>query len=238
MRRSEPAYIDIRVLPNGREVYVYDEESLQDRKDHKDEKIATIKKQISRILKEVRSDIKDGSEPAVVVGVILCTYERVGNEASASTGHYGASNLEKRHARIVKDGIDLKYIAKSGVEQNKIVREPAVVEALKKRLSGKISTDKIFSCTPKQVNDYLKDKFDITSKDIRTFAANKFMADALVSEPIHETKTARNRVFNSKLKEVSEVIGHKPSTLKSMYLSDSLKRNYLESGKVKKLTGK
>jgi hypothetical protein len=65
------------------------------------------------------------------------------------------------------------------------------------------------------------------------------MADALSSEkPASDTKTARNKVFKEKLNSVAMIIGHKPATLKSMYLSDSLKEDYIESGIVNKLTRK
>lgn len=234
MRYRIPRYEEIKTLPNGRQVYIYDEDSIEDRKSQKNSRVKIIKRDIKEIIDQVKSDIKDGIEPAAVVGLILCTYERVGNESSASAGHFGASNIEKRHVKPAKDGYLIEYIAKSGVNQRKPVTDEMMVSELKRRCSKIKNNDRIFRCTPKQVNDYLK-QFNITSKDIRTFAANKFMADALVSVPIEHTKTARNRVFKEKLKEVAEIIGHKPSTLKSMYLSDQLKRNYLDDGKVTKL---
>lgn len=233
----KPRYKEIRTLPNGRAVYVYDDAGIRKRKQIKDSKVSTIKRSIGEIISAVENDAGCGSEPAAVVGVMLCTYERVGNEASAAQGHYGASNLEKRHVIKMPGGLMLDYIAKSGVRQRKPIVDKLICKEIENRIRGKSPNDRIFSCTPKEVNDYLR-QFNITSKDIRTFAANKFMADALLEAPIHETKTGRNKTFKAKLKEVAEVIGHKPSTLNTMYLSDSLKKNYLESGKVKKLVGR
>lgn len=234
MKYRIPRYEDIKILPNGRQVYIYDEDSIYDRKSQKNSRVKIIKRDIKLIIEQVKSDIKSGSEAAAVVGLILCTYERVGNDSSASFGHYGASNIEKRHVKPCKDGYIIEYVAKSGVNQRKPVTDEIMVKELKSRCSRIKSNDRIFNCTPKQVNDYLK-QFNITSKDIRTFAANKFMADALISSPIGQTKTARNKVFKEKLNEVAEIIGHKPSTLRSMYLSDQLKQNYLDDGKVTKL---
>lgn len=232
---KKPAYSEIKVLENGRRIYVYDQKAIEKRYGKKDKKIGSIKLDISNIISTVQDDIRNGSEPAVVVGLILCTYERVGNEESAANGHYGASNLEKRHAKTVDGGVLLDYIAKSGVRQNKFVSDPLVVGAIVSRMKGKKPNERLFSCTPRQVNAYL-DQFGITSKDIRTFAANKFMSDALRSEPKCDRPSERKRVFAEKLKEVANVIGHKPSTLGSMYLTPSLKKNYVDSGKIKRFT--
>jgi DNA topoisomerase IB len=232
---KKPKYTDIKVLDNGRKVYLYGNSAIKSRFAKKDKKLSSIKSEIGEIISRVRQDISNGSEPALIVGLILCTYERVGNDESASAGHYGASNLEKRHVSKLNDGIMLDYIAKSGVHQNKIVTDSLIIKEISRRLVGKSSKDRIFLCTPKQVNDYLS-KFGITSKDIRTFAANKFMSDALLSSPKHDRQSDRRRVFGEKLIEVSQIIGHNPKTLSSMYLSPSLKKNYIESGRIKRFT--
>ena len=231
-------YTDIKVLPNGRQVYIYDEDGIAERKSIKVSKISKIKREIGSIISRVEKDISEGSDQALIVGLILCTYERVGNDESASSGHYGASNLERRHVKKIDGGILIEYVAKSGVSQSKPVFDKLVVSEILSRIKSKRNSDRIFTSTPKQVNEYL-DQFGITSKDIRTFAANKFMADALFSEKTTPTtKNGRNKVFKEKLDSVAGIIGHKPSTLKSMYLSDSLKDDYLESGIVKRFTRK
>lgn len=230
---KKPAYKDIIVLDNGRQVYVYDEKAINKRTVKKNSKISIIKSDLNDIIDRVIRDIQMGIEPAAVVGLILCTYERVGNDASAANGHYGASNLERHHVKKSKNGLILDYMAKSGVHQRKEVSDPLIVSEIERRIARKKPNDRIFSCTPKQVNDYLS-QFNITSKDIRTFAANKFMSDALRSAPKYDKQYDRRRVFAQKLKEVAEVIGHKPQTLNSMYLTPALKKNYVESGKIKR----
>lgn len=230
MPRKNHRYTDIKILPNGRQVYIYDEDGIAKRKSIKDRKVNTIKKSISEIIESVTTDMRTGSEVATVVGLILCTYERVGNDSSADNGHFGASNLLKKHVKKTSFGIEINYIAKSGVEQRKPVYDKEVSTAILRIIRSKNLNERIFSCTAKQVNDYLSE-FGITSKDIRTYAANKFMKQAL-SGKVPETKTERTKVFNEKLKTVAEIIGHKPATLKSMYLSDKVK-NYINEGKIK-----
>lgn len=231
-------YTDIKTLPNGRQVYIYDEDGIAERKSIKVSKISKIKREIGRIISTVEKDIAEGSDQALIVGLILCTYERVGNDESASGGHYGASNLEKRHVKKIDGGILIEYVAKSGVSQSKPVFDKLIASEILSRIKSKSGEDRIFTSTPKQVNDYLN-QFGITSKDIRTFAANKFMTDALLSEKTTpSTKNGRSKIFKEKLNSVASIIGHKPSTLKSMYLSDSLKDDYLESGIVKRFTRK
>lgn len=234
MKRRSPRYTEIKTLPSGRDVYIYDEDGIAARKNLKDKKIAKIKKSIKEIVEVVSNDIKSGSDEAIVVGLILCTYERVGNDQSADNGHFGASNLEKRHVEVSHDKIILRYIGKSAVNQEKVISDPLIVKSISERIKRKKSTDRIFDCTAKQVNDYLS-QFGITSKDIRTFAANKFMTAALASAGSAETKTARSKIFKENLDIVAGIIGHKPATLKSMYLSDKVKSEYLDNGKVKRI---
>ena len=229
----KPRYEDIKVLENGRKIYIYGNSAIEKRINKKAKKVRTIKSEISEILSQVSQDINAGSEPALVTGLILCTYERVGNDESANSGHYGASNIEKRHIKKSKNGIILDYIAKSGVHQTKQVFDPLISSEILIRLKGKSDNDRVFSCTARQVDAYLS-KFGITSKDIRTFAANKFMADALRGEPSRDRQPDRRRAFSAALASVAQVIGHNPQTLSSMYLTPSLKKNYLESGKIRR----
>lgn len=234
----KPKYTEKLVLNSGNVVYKYSEKSLAARKKKKVTRTKNIRKSVSDIISAVSSDIlsrsKSISDPAAVVMLILCTYERVGNDLSASEGHFGASNLEKHHVTKRNGYIELDYIAKSGVRQIKPVHEPILVDFILKRINCLQQHDRIFQCSPQQVNDYL-DKFDVTSKDIRTFAANRFMSDELKSlGKSHElkTKTQRHAIFRNALDNVAVVIGHKPATLKSMYLSDKLKNSYINDGKI------
>lgn len=246
---KKPKYTEKLVLNSGNTVYKYDEKSLALRKKKKVKRTKTLTAVIYDIIDTVSADLKSRdkltADTAAVVALILCTYERVGNEISANNEHFGASNLEKRHVIDKGDHLVLKYIAKSGVQQEKPVYEPELVEFIKSRIKSKPPRARIFTCSASEVNNYL-DEFSVTSKDLRTYAANKFMAEELkalhkISTKInlrknpHKpelNKTQRHAVFNTALNNVSKIIGHKPATLRSMYLHDKLKNDYLNEGKI------
>lgn len=217
-------YKEKKILPNGREILIYSEEDIQKRKNKKKKRTNTIEKSISDIIETVSTDMKTNDD-ALVVAVILCTYERVGNEGSAKTGHYGASNLLRKHIyKSSPEYVELRYMAKSGVDQTKPIHEPNLCKILHAR-SRKGQDDRLFNTTPQRVNDYLS-QFGITSKDIRTYAANKFMEDATRGlNP--KTEAEKKKSFLLALNSVSSVIGHKPATLRSMYLHDSTKEKIL-----------
>lgn len=225
---KKPRYNEKFTLDTGTVVYKYDKSEIDKRKRKKVSHCKNISKTIPEIIKIVSRDIDRGIDEALVTGVILCTYERVGNETSADNGHYGASNLERRHIADCGNYLTVCYVAKSGVEQFKSITEPSLVKHIKNRIAKLRPRDRIFTCTALQVNGYL-DKFGITSKDIRTFAANKFMEEELIINGINKARTKRERqeIFKKSLEVVARIIGHKPATLKSMYLHDKLKDKYL-----------
>jgi DNA topoisomerase IB len=165
------------------------------------------------------------NDTALAVAVILCTYERVGNETSAKNGHYGVSNLLKDHIFFSSpDYIELRYVGKSGVNQVKPIHEPSVCELIHKRSKGN-KKDRLFNTTPQQVNEYLSE-FGITSKDIRTYAANKFIEDATRYVQC-KSNADKARLYRNAATTVAGIIGNKPATLKSMYLHDSTKEKIL-----------
>ena len=236
--QKRPKYKDKILLDTGNIVYTYEKEDLAARKRKKITKTNRLKRTLDDLINKVTSDIKNRdpsvSEPALVVSIILCTYERVGNEASADNGHYGITGLERRHLLDRGDHIILKYVGKSAVSHNKPIFEPGVVRVLQKKIKSLRPSERVFNCTPLQVNSYLSE-FGITSKDIRTFAANKFMRDELKTLSHGQNldkKSSRHAIFNSALNTVAEMIGHKPTTLRTMYLHDSLKQQFLELGKA------
>lgn len=201
-------------LPDGREIKIYEEHEIRRRKAKKKSRTNTLDSVINDLIDTVSSDMGKSDE-AAAVALILCTYERVGNEASASDGHYGVSNLLRKHITEVHPReIVLEYVGKSGVSHRKSVKEPLLVKLLSKRTTPK--NQRIFDTTPQKINEYLKN-FGITSKDIRTYAANKFMS--LAANPRMTKKE-----INESLREVAGIIGHKPATLKSMYLHDDVRK--------------
>jgi len=201
--------------------------------------IKILKNNISKLKRQVTSDLNSKDEKtqliATVIKIIEMTGERVGNENSSLNGHHGITNFQNKHIKISGNNITLKYMGKSGVDHNVIIRNSTIANILKK-LKRK-NKDNIFITSdgskihPTQVNNYLS-KFDITSKDLRGFKANKLMREKL--SKLKKTKDDKEikKNFNEILRQVAEIIGHGAATLRKHYLLPEIEENYYKYGSV------
>ena len=135
----------------------------------------------------------------MAVAIIDEVYIRVGNEESVTNlKHYGLTTLLKKHISFSGNNATLKYVGKSGVNHNKIIKNKKVVSLLKKIVSGKKPNDRVFQCDDysvraKTINKYLK-PFNVTAKDIRGFHANNEMISELKKVRKGKNKTIKRRV--------------------------------------------
>lgn len=232
-----PKYKDKKELESGNVSYQYGKQAIKERNQKKLNQCRVVEDNIEAIIEKVAKEIKRGTEEALAIGIMLCTFERIGNDDSASDGHYGITNLEGRHFTDHKTWIELNYIGKSGVEQHKEIHDPIIVNAIRLKLARTPKNSRLLNCTPVACNEFLR-PFSCTSKDIRTFAANRLMADDLAkSKKIYgngyKANKIRNQIFNRAAKRVAEDIGHKPNTLKGMYLNSILTNSYLKKGVIR-----
>ena len=193
-----------------------------------------IEKLKNRVDKDLSSDDEKLQLTAAIVKIIEMTGERVGNEESKENGHYGITNLKKKHISLTSDGVKLKYTGKSGVNHERIINNPklkTIISKLLKRPSSEIFvTDDGFSIKAPQVNRYLA-QFDITSKDLRGFKCNKLMTKKLKNLGKVDEKDIKTE-FNRLLRDVAEQIGHTPATLRKHYLLPEIEKNFYDHGSI------
>jgi DNA topoisomerase I len=245
---------------NGRgttEVYVYSERQVQKRNRDKAKRLQKFKGMVEKLRAKVKADL--GSEDretrltALAVALIDETHERVGNEASAKgerndsgEPHYGVTGWKKRHITLGSGSATIKYVGKSGVKQEKTVKTPYILSALRRALKdaegkeGCIFSWDGGSVTADEVNQYLKE-FDVTAKDLRGLSCNAIMQRTLKSirskggklpEDKKERETKLKAEFKEALAEVAEQIGHEASTLKTQYLAPGIEPAYMRNGEV------
>tara|TARA_R110000868_G_scaffold181220_17_gene422129 strand:- start:380 stop:1105 length:726 start_codon:yes stop_codon:yes gene_type:complete len=207
--------------------------------------IENLANNIQRLRLCITKDLNSGTEKdmitAVVISIMDKTGERVGNNESASNGHYGITGLKKKHISVNGNTITLKYIAKSGVEQEKKFTDENIAKVLKKILNNNTEnvfvTSEGFKISNDRVNRYLS-TFDVTAKDIRGYSANKWIIKKLEQKELFKEEKDRKKVFNETLKSVAEKIGHGKATLKKHYLIPELETNYIEESKIINLSNK
>lgn len=231
-------------------VYVYSERQIQNRHREKAERLESLKGKISDIRKRYRKELTH-EDPrtrltALAVGLIDETYERVGNPQSKENGHYGITTLTKDHVTFGPKGAILRYTGKSGVDHEKRVEDPKLVEALRAALKGKKAKDPVFcegdDCvvSAKDVNAFLKG-YDVTAKDLRGLHANEEVRTRLkairnkgpsIPEDAKEREKLLKSEFKQAIQEAAEAVGHEPATLRGQYLVPGLEEAYLKDGKV------
>jgi DNA topoisomerase-1 len=217
------------------------EKEIKQRWDSKRNSIYNLKSNIDRIKRRVRQDLVSCNEKdrltALVIRIMLLTSERVGNETSATNGHFGVSQFQNKHIKVMGNRVTLDYMGKSGVEHEKTFVDETSAVMLKELLSRKkpylFTTKDGFRIKPDRVNRYLSN-FDATSKDIRGFNANRLMVMELNRIGKTEEKD-RAKVFNASLRKIGAKVGHGAPTLRKHYLLPEIETTFYRYGDVRRI---
>ena len=197
---------------------------------------------ITRLKRNVRKDLFSCKEKdrltALVVRVMMFTSERVGNEGSASNGHFGVTQFKNKHVKIDGNRVILDYVGKSGVAHEKsFVDETSAVllkELLERRNRFLFTTADGFQIRPDRVNRYLN-TFHASSKDIRGFNANRMMVMQLNRVGKIKDEKQRPKIFNDSLRRIGRKIGHGAATLRTHYLLPEIEEHFYKYGTVGKI---
>jgi len=217
-------------------------QQLKKRWDKKRNSIKELQKNIQSLRHRLSRDMDSDNEKiqivATIIRIIDLTGERVGNEQSKLDGHFGITNLRKKHITIDGSKITLNYVGKSGMKHNITITDSKVANVLKRLMKQKYNevfvTSDGLSIKAPQVNRYLAD-FNITAKDLRGYKVNKLMSERLrnVSKP--KTEQEIKKVFNEILREVAEKIGHTPGICRKNYLLPEIEEAFYGGKKVQKI---
>jgi len=215
------------------------EKQLKKRWDKKRSKVKHLSKNISKLKTSITKDLSSSDEKTVLIAaiskIIEMTGERVGNDGSAENGHHGISNLTNKHIKVNDSTITLKYMGKSGVEHDNVIKNAklaGILKKLKKRNKGNLFvTEEGQQIKATHVNSYLS-KFDITSKDLRGFKANRLMRIELSKYKKTKDDKEIKKNFNEALRKVAAIIQHTPSICKSAYILPEIIETYYKHGSI------
>lgn len=217
---------------------VYTEAEIRARWRKKKAGIDLLCENIRRLRYNMSAQLKSDNEKtrltALAIMIMDKTAERVGNEMSAENGHIGITGLQKRNVRLMGHNMALSYVGKSGVYHYKTINDSRIVEALRQARKNTPSdyifmTSDGFKIKSDRVNRILSD-YGVTAKDLRGYAANKLVTQALDKTKPEDTESARKKQFNSVAKRVAEKIGHGLATLKKHYLLPQIETNFVLKG--------
>lgn len=217
----------------------YTQADIDKRWDKKRGQIKTLSNNIDKFKYKITKDLSSSDEKTKIIATILkimeITGERIGNDDSITNGHFGISNLRKKHIKVNGNTVSLNYVGKSGVKHEREFTNPKIASILKDLMKRKtediFSTEDGISIKNTQINKYLQ-QFNITSKDLRGFKSNKLMIDELKKLGKVKEEKDRKKIFNELLRKVAEKIGHLPSTLRKHYLLPEIEENFYKHGSI------
>lgn len=194
------------------------------------------------VTKDLSSESEKDRLTALVISIMDKTGERVGNNESASNGHFGITGLKKRHVNISGNTVSLNYVGKSGVKHEKTFTDEKIAKNLKRAIEN-TPTDSVFMTSEgfkisnDRINRYLSE-FEVTAKDIRGYSANKWLISGLENKDVPKDEKERKKIFSKTLKSVAQKIGHGKATLSNHYIIPELESKYVEKGKIIDLSDK
>ncbi|MCA1576822.1 MAG: DNA topoisomerase IB [Acidobacteria bacterium] len=187
---------------------------------------------------------------AAILRILSTCYMRPGSRSYASEhGSYGIATLRRKHVTVKGDLIDFDFPGKSGVRQQRQLRDRQVAKVVREsmKLAGynvfKFENEegKIVNVTRQHINMYIKEIMGerFSAKDFRTWAGTLVCACALsragVEMPEESTirtqATVRKRRLVAAIKETAEVLGNTPAVCRSSYVCPDVISEF-EKGKV------
>lgn len=251
---AKSKYKSKKKTDDGGTVYEYSDRQVKQRNRDKSKKVEKLSGNIDKLRKRTKKDLGSDDEKIRIMALATAlmdeTYARVGNkESEDERGHFGVTGWRKEHFTFHSNGeATVKYTGKSGVDQEKKIKDKKVVKALKELAEDKDAKDPMLTyCSDEKtcrlsssdVNSYLNE-FEITAKDLRGYHANEEMRKALKKQrkdgkKLPDDKKKREEIlkkeFQAALDEVSDMLGHEDTTLKNQYLVVGLEDHYMEKGK-------
>ena len=181
---------------------------------------------------------------ACILRILSTCFLRPGSEVYASEhGSYGIATLRRKHVKVKGDLIEFDFPGKSGVRQQRQLRDRQVARVIRAtlKLPGynvfkyENGEGKIVPVTRRHVNEYIKEVMggSFSAKDFRTWAGTLVCACALArqGDEIPKQKSARNKKIVAAIKETAEVLGNTPAVCRGSYVCPEIISSY-EKGQI------
>lgn len=188
---------------------------------------------------------------AAVMRILSTCYMRPGSEVYANeNGSYGIATLRRKHVNVKGDLIDFDFPGKSGVRQQRQLRDRQVARVI--RATMKLPGFNVFKyqngdgkpapVTRRHINEYIKEVMgsNFSAKDFRTWAGTLVCACALArnGDEIPDKKTARKKRVVAAIKETAEVLGNTPAVCRSSYVCPEIINSFEKGQVIDNCTGK
>lgn len=273
-----PAYKNVKIFLNsnllatgidnaGRKQYIYSNLRKKKRETDKFNKITKLSRNIASLKKEIKKDLDEKLYTktkilALILKIMdMCNFRCGNKKYEEKYGSYGLTTLHKKHFIIKKTEISIDFIGKKGVRNHCVIKDSNVQHMIKHVYSISTLDDPYFfnitdentgekvSISIGDVNKYLE-KFNVTSKDLRTWNANIIFLTNFKKEitkldnsyfSIKKTDTGRlnirKKMIREAIKKTAEALHNTPAICKSSYIFKSIINN-IEDGSINEFQDK
>jgi len=249
-----PAYDDVKINLNkkakvlaigydnkNRAQYVYNKKFTEKMKKKKFNDLYLFGLQYKRINADINKNLKlDSNEKLKQVSMVLklimdCDF-RVGNdEYLKQNNSYGVSTLKNKHILVNRGKVTIDFIGKKSVRNTCDVNNKTIKKHLKSKKktlknNARIFTYKRDECNAKfnvhstDVNSYIKQFGNFSSKDFRTWSANIKLIKYLLNSDEDDV----NKDLKECVQKVADKLHHTPEVCKKNYLYPDLIEFYLK----------
>jgi DNA topoisomerase I len=217
----------------GRKQYRYHPRYREYRERAKFEHLATFGRALPRLRRTLANDLRLSGLPrekvlATVVQLLEATLVRVGNEEYAQANQsFGLTTLRRRHARLERGTVRLRFRGKSGREHEVAVADPRLRPVIRKcqELPGQLlfkyaDESGLHPISSQDVNEYLRTvtEMDISAKEFRTWFATLLAACELARHPVPDSERDAKRLVTQAISGVSKQLGNTPAICRRSYV--------------------
>src|SRR5258708_8633723 len=233
----------------GRWQYLYHDKQVRRREQKKFQRLLAFARALPQMRKVVARDLRksDLGRERVMAGVlrILATcFIRPRSQVYASeNGSFVLATLRPSHVRVRGDLVQFNFPGKSGVRQERELRDRQVARVVRALL--RVPAKEVFKyqngegafvdVKRRHINEYIKEVMgaNFSAKDFRTWAGTIVCACALArcGDELPDTAAGRKRKIVAAIKETAAVLGNTPAVCRSAYISPAVLDNF-ERGKV------
>lgn len=238
-----PAYDDVEINKNknskilaigydekDRPQYIYNKNFVKKQNKKKFEKLIEFGYNYKKIFNKINRDLNSNEESknkeiATILKIIIDCNFRIGNDKyTKDNNSYGVSTLENKHIVERNGQVIINFIGKKGVENECVVKDRKIKASLKKKKSEKKKrifsykkNNRNYNIQSTDVNKYLKDLGNFTTKNFRTWNANLELIKALLNHDIDSKNVLKECIAGVAFK-----LHHTPSICKKNYLEPKL----------------
>lgn len=219
----------------GRRQYLYHPAWREQRDAAKFDRVLAMARRLPAVRRRVRAVLAgDPTDRETVLAAAVRLVDlgcfRLGAEGyTEENGSYGLTTLERRHVRRSGEARRFLFVGKSGVEQEIVVDDPAVVRVVDALTRRRSADPRLLAAKqggrwrpidPAEVNDHLRGLFgaDVTAKDFRTWHATVVAAVTLRDLGRSGTRTGRARQVRAAVAAAAELLGNTPAVARSSYV--------------------